>query len=117
MDVIVVEIKWIVVKGCIVVFLNENLIKQELFSVYNEYWNLMWKVIVEYDMIMCLYIGVGNLVLYVLMEMFIEVWIMMMLMLSVVGVVDWLYLSVLYEYNFKVVLFEVSIGWVFYFLE
>ncbi|BFM07762.1 amidohydrolase family protein [Halioxenophilus aromaticivorans] len=118
MKATVEEIKRISAKGCTAVSLNENPTTQNLPSIHNEYWEPMWKAIVEHDMVMCLHIGAGNPAPHASMETPIEAWITTMPMSVAVGAADWLNLSAIQRYpNMKICLSESGIGWVPYFTE
>jgi predicted TIM-barrel fold metal-dependent hydrolase len=112
------EIKRIARKGCKAVSLNENPTVQKLPSIHNDYWEPMWKAIVEHDMAICLHIGAGNPAPHASMETPIEAWISTMPISIVVGAADWLHLEALERYpNLKIALSEGGIGWIPYFLE
>lgn len=118
MKATVEEIKRIAAKGCTAVSLNENPTAQGLPSVHNEYWEPMWKAIVEHDITMCLHIGAGNPVPHASMETPIEAWITTMPMSSAIGAADWLNLSALERYpSMKIALSECGLGWIPYFME
>lgn len=118
MKATVEEIKRLADKGCTAVSLNENPTKQDLPSIHNEYWEPMWKAIVDHDFTMCLHIGAGNPAPHASMETPIEAWITTMPMSTAVGAADWLNLEALHKYpSIKIALSEASIGWIPYFLE
>jgi len=118
MDEAVKEVARIAAKGCTSVALNENPTVQGLPSIHNEYWEPLWKAIVEHDMTICLHIGAGNPAPHASMETPIEAWISTMPISIVVGAADWLHLEALERYpTLKIALSEGGIGWIPYFLE
>jgi len=118
MDATVAEVKRLSSKGVFAVSLNENPTKQGLPSIHNEYWEPLWKAIVDHDMVMCLHIGAGNPQVHASTETPIEAWIATMPISSVVGAADWLNLEVLHRYpQMKICLSECGLGWIPYFME
>ena len=118
MDATVAELKRIADMGCHAVSLSENPTKLDLPSIHNEYWNPMWKALVDNDVTTCLHIGSGNPAPIASMETPIEAWITTMPMSINVGAADWLQLKALQEYpEMRVFLSESGIGWIPYFLE
>lgn len=118
MDATVAEIKRIAAKGCTAVSLNENPTKQGLPSIHNQYWEPMWKAIVDNDITICLHIGAGNPSPHASDETPIEAWITTMPMSSAIGAADWLYLSALERYpTLRIALSECGLGWIPYFME
>lgn len=118
MDATVQEIKRLAAKGVTAVSLNENPTKQGLPSVHNEYWEPMWKAIVDANMVMCLHIGAGNPIPHASNETPIEAWIATMPMSSAVGAADWVNLEALHRYpDMRICLSECGLGWIPYFME
>lgn len=112
------EIKRLAAKGVTAVSLNENPTKQGLPSVHNEYWEPMWKAIVDANMVMCLHIGAGNPIPHASNETPIEAWIATMPMSSAVGAADWVNLEALHRYpDMRICLSECGLGWIPYFME
>jgi len=118
MKATVEEIGRIAKKGCTTVSLNENPTTQGLPSIHNEYWEPMWKAIVDNDMTICLHIGAGNPVPHASHETPIEAWITTMPLSSSVGAADWLNLAALQRYpSMRIALSECGLGWIPYFME
>jgi predicted TIM-barrel fold metal-dependent hydrolase len=118
MDATVQEIKRLAAKGVTAVSLNENPTKQGLPSVHNDYWEPMWKAIVDANMVMCLHIGAGNPIPHASNETPIEAWIATMPMSSAVGAADWVNLEALHRYpDMRICLSECGLGWIPYFME
>jgi predicted TIM-barrel fold metal-dependent hydrolase len=118
MDATIEEVRRLVSKGCTTVSINENPTTQKLPSIHNEYWEPLWKVVTDNDVVMCLHIGAGNPAPHASMETPIEAWITTMPMSISVGAADWLNLKALQRYpTMKIALSEGGIGWVPYFLE
>ncbi|MDG0980406.1 MAG: amidohydrolase family protein [Halieaceae bacterium] len=118
MKATVAEIKRMAAKGVRAVSLNENPTKQGLPSIHNEYWEPMWKTMVEHDMVMNLHIGAGNPQVHASEETPIEAWIATMPMSSAVGAADWVNLEALHRYpDMKICLSECGLGWIPYFME
>jgi predicted TIM-barrel fold metal-dependent hydrolase len=118
MEATVEELKRIAAKGCTAVSINENPTKQKLPSIHNDYWNPLWKAIVDTDITICLHIGSGNPAPHASMETPIEAWISTMPLSIAQGAADWLQLKALQDYpQMRIALSEGSIGWVPYFLE
>lgn len=118
MDATVAEVARLAAKGCTAVSINENPTIRDLPSIHNEYWEPMWKAVVDHDIAMCLHIGGGNPAPHASMETPIEAWITTMPMSICVGAADWLHLEALERYpTMKIALSEGGIGWIPYFLE
>lgn len=118
MSATVAEIKRVAKMGCTSVTLTENPTKIGLPSIHNDYWEPMWKALVENDITICLHIGSGNPQPHASDETPIEAWISTMPMSISVGAADWLQLDALNRYpDMKVFLSESGIGWIPYFLE
>ncbi|QQD17196.1 amidohydrolase family protein [Spongiibacter nanhainus] len=118
MKATVAEIERLAKKGVTAVSLNENPTVQGLPSIHNEYWEPMWKALVDHDMVTCLHIGAGNPAPHASMETPIEAWITTMPMSVSTGAADWLNLDALLRYpSMKIALSESGIGWIPYFME
>ncbi len=118
MDATVAEIERVAAMGCTSVSLTENPTRIGLPSIHNDYWEPMWKALVEHDITICLHIGSGNPAPHASMETPIEAWITTMPMSIAIGAADWLHLDALRRYpDLKIILSESGIGWVPYFLE
>jgi len=118
MDATVAEIRRVAGMGCHAVSLTENPTKIGLPSIHCDYWEPMWKALVENDVTTCLHIGSGNPTPIASMETPIEAWITTMPMSIAVGASDWLQLEALLKYpQMRVFLSESGIGWIPYFME
>jgi predicted TIM-barrel fold metal-dependent hydrolase len=118
MDATVAEIKRIADKGCTAISITENPVSQGLPSIHNEYWEPMYKAIVDADITIALHIGAGNPAPHASMESPIEAWITTMPISIAVGAADWLNLEALHRYpTMRIALSEGGIGWIPYFME
>jgi len=114
----VAEIHRLAKKGFHTVVMNENPTVQGLPSIHNDYWNPVFKAVVDTDMTIALHIGSGNPAPHASMESPIEAWISTMPMSVAQGLADWLQLEELHQYpHLRVAISEGSIGWVPYFME
>ena len=105
-------------KGFRVVQMNENPTVQGLPSIHNDYWDPIYKALVENDMTIALHIGSGNPAPHASMETPIEAWISTMPLSVAQGVADWLQLEELFQYpDMRIIVSEGSIGWVPYLME
>ncbi|MFV8816996.1 amidohydrolase family protein [Haliea sp. E17] len=118
MDATVAELKRLADLGCHAISITENPTKIGLPSIHDEYWNPMWKALVDNEITSCLHIGSGNPTPIASMDTPIEAWITTMPMSIAVGASDWLQLEALLKYpELRVFLSESGIGWVPYFME
>jgi predicted TIM-barrel fold metal-dependent hydrolase len=98
--------------------MNENPTVQGLPSIHNDYWDPMFKAIVDTDTTVALHIGSGNPAPHASMESPIEAWISTMPMSVAQGLADWLQLEELQKYpQLRIAISEGSLGWVPYFME
>lgn len=105
-------------KGFRVVQMNENPTVQGLPSIHNDYWDPIYKALVDNDMTIALHIGSGNPAPHASMETPIEAWISTMPLSVAQGVADWLQLDELFQYpDMRIIVSEGSIGWVPYLAE
>ncbi len=112
------EINRLARKGVRTVSMNENPTVQGLPSIHNDYWDPIYKAIVDNDMTIACHIGSGNPAPHASMETPIEAWISTMPMSVAQGVADWLQLEELHQYpDMRIVVAEGSIGWVPYLME
>ena len=112
------EIGRLAKKGVRTVSMNENPTVQGLPSIHNDYWNPVYKAIVDADMTIACHIGSGNPAPHASAETPIEAWISTMPMSVAQGVADWLQLEELHQYpDMRIVVAEGSIGWVPYLME
>jgi predicted TIM-barrel fold metal-dependent hydrolase len=114
----VAEIHRLAEKGFHAISMNENPTVQGLPSIHNDYWDPMFKAIVDTDMTVALHIGSGNPAPHASMESPIEAWISTMPMSVAQGLADWLQLEELQKYpQLRIAISEGSLGWVPYFME
>jgi predicted TIM-barrel fold metal-dependent hydrolase len=114
----VAEIERCAKKGFRTVSMNENPTVQGLPSIHNDYWDPIYKAIVDHDMAIALHIGSGNPAPHASMETPIEAWISTMPLSVSQGLSDWLNLEELHHYpTMRMAISEGSIGWVPYFME
>jgi len=86
--------------------------------IHNDYWDPIYKAIVDNDLTIACHIGSGNPAPHASMETPIEAWISTMPMSVAQGVADWLQLEELHQYpDMRIVVAEGSIGWVPYLME
>ena len=112
------EVNRLAKKGVRTVSMNENPTAQGLPSIHNDYWDPIYKAIVDNDMTIATHIGSGNPAPHASMETPIEAWISTMPLSVAQGVADWLQLDELHQYpNMRIVVAEGSIGWVPYLME
>ncbi len=98
--------------------MNENPTVQGLPSIHNDYWDPVFKAVVDTGMTIALHIGSGNPAPHASMETPIEAWISTMPMSVAQGLADWLQLEELHKYpQLRIAISEGSIGWVPYFME
>ena len=117
-DATVAEIHRLAKKGFRTVSMNENPTVQGLPSIHNDYWDPVFKAIVDTDMTIAQHIGSGNPAPHASMESPIEAWISTMPMSVAQGLADWLQLEELHKYpQLRIAISEGSIGWVPYFME
>ncbi len=117
-DATVAEINRCGKKGFRTVVINENPTVQGLPSIHNDYWNPVFKAIVDNDITIACHIGSGNPAPHASMETPIEAWISTMPLSVSQGLADWLQLEELHQYpTLRIAIAEGSIGWVPYFME
>jgi predicted TIM-barrel fold metal-dependent hydrolase len=98
--------------------MNENPTVQGLPSIHNDYWDPIYKAIVDTDMTIVCHIGSGNPAPHASLESPIEAWISTMPLSVAQGVADWLQLEELHKYpQLRIVISEGSVGWVPYLAE
>jgi predicted TIM-barrel fold metal-dependent hydrolase len=117
MDATVAEIERVVAKGCHAITFSDNPSLRGQPSIHNEYWNPLWKVCADNDVVINIHIGSGAQAPHASMESPIEAWITTMPISIVNSAADWLHLRALDKYPLKICLSEGGIGWIPYFLE
>jgi len=116
-DATVAEIKRIVAKGAHAITFSDNPSLKGLPSIHNEYWDKLWKVCSDNEVVINIHIGSGAQAPHASMESPIEAWITTMPISIVNSAADWLHLKALQKYPLKISLTEGGIGWIPYFLE
>jgi predicted TIM-barrel fold metal-dependent hydrolase len=112
------EIRRNVAKGCHAVVFSDNPTVRGMPSIHNAYWEPLWKVCAENEVVINLHIGSGIPAPHASMESPIEAWITTMPISIANAAADWLNLQALHRYpDLKIALSEGSIGWIPYFLE
>lgn len=112
------EINRLAKKGFRTISMNENPTVQGLPSIHSDYWDPIFKAIVDNDLTISCHIGTGNPAPHSSMETPIEAWITTMPLSVSQGLADWLQLEELHRYpNLRVSIAEGSIGWVPYLME
>lgn len=112
------EVQRLAAKGCHAVTMSDNPTMRKLPSIHSDYWEPLWKAVVECDTAICLHIGTGNISPHCSPESPIEVNIATMPMAVAFGAADWLNLSALQRYpTMKICLSESGIGWIPYLME
>jgi len=118
MSATVQEINRIAAKGCTAVSISDNPTVLGLPGIHDEYWEPMYKALVDNDIAICLHIGSGAQAPHSSPVSPIEAWITTMPISIAMSTADWLNLSALQRYpTMKVALSEGGIGWVPYLLE
>lgn len=117
-NLIVEEIKRVSKKGCHSISFTDNPSKKGLPGLHTDYWEPMWKVCADLDVVICNHIGTGNVPQHPSMESPIDAWIIGMPISVSLSAADWIHLKALQRYpNLKIALSEGGIGWIPYLLE
>jgi predicted TIM-barrel fold metal-dependent hydrolase len=116
-DATVAEIKRLVGKGCHAITFSDNPALKGLSSIHNEYWDKLWRVCADNEVVINIHIGSGAQAPHASMESPIEAWITSMPISIANSAADWLHLKALRQYPLKISLSEGGIGWIPYFLE
>jgi predicted TIM-barrel fold metal-dependent hydrolase len=118
MDETVAEIRRLVSKGCHSITFSDNPAQKGYPSIHNDYWQPLWKVCADNEVVINIHIGTGNTPPHPSMESPIDAWTIVMPMAIAVAAADWLHLKALQTHpKLKVSLSEGGIGWIPYFLE
>jgi predicted TIM-barrel fold metal-dependent hydrolase len=114
----VAEIERVSAKGCHAITFSDNPALKGLPSIHNEYWEPLWKVCTDHQVIINIHIGSGAQAAHASMESPIEAWITSMPISIANSAADWLHLKALRNYpTLKICMSEGGIGWIPYFLE
>lgn len=117
-DATVTEIERVVKKGCHAISFSDNPNAKGLPSIHNEYWEPMWKVCNDNQVVVNCHIGTGYAPPHPSMESPIDAWITGMPMSISNSAADWIQLEAFHRYpDLKMALSEGGIGWIPYFLE
>ncbi len=118
MPAAVAEVKRVVAKGCHAISFCENPTVKGCPSIHDPYWEPLWKVCAENNVVINLHIASGAGAPHASMDSPIDAWILTMPMAVANSAADWLHLTALDRYpNLKVSLSEAGIGWLPYFIE
>ena len=117
-NLMVEEIKRVVLKGCHAITFTDNPSKKNLPGLHTDYWEPLWKVCADNAVVICNHIGTGNVPQHPSMESPIDAWIIGMPISVSLSAADWLHLKALQRYpSLKIALAEGGIGWIPYLLE
>lgn len=112
------EVKRVVAKGCTSISFSDNPSLRGAPSIHDPYWEPLWQVCAENDVVINIHIGSGATAPHASMASPIDAWIVTMPISIVNSAADWLWLKALHKYpNLKIALSEGGIGWIPYFLE
>lgn len=118
MQATVDEVKRVVKKGVHSINMMDNPANRGLPSIHNEYWDPLWKVCAENEVIISMHHGTGNAAQHPSMESPVDAWITCMAMSINLALADCLHLDALNKYpNLKLALIESGVGWIPYVLE
>lgn len=118
MDETVRELKRVSALGVHAISFPDNPTKVNLPSIHNEYWEPLWKAVVDHDILINCHIGSGNAAPHASDETPIPAWITTMPISIVNAAADWLYAPMWKKYpSMRMALSEGGIGWIPYFLE
>lgn len=117
-DLVVEEIKRVLKKGCHAITFCDNPAGRGLPSIHNEYWEPLWCICNDNNVIINCHIGTGHPPPHPSMDSPIDAWITSMPIAIANSAADWLHLKALQKYpNLTISLSEGGIGWIPYFLE
>ena len=117
-ELCVAEVKRVVAKGCRAITFPDNPAAKGLQSVHDTYWEPLWDVCNDNNVVINCHIGTGSEPPHSSDLSPINAWITSMPMSIGNAAADWLHLASLNRYpNMKISLSEGGIGWIPYFLE
>lgn len=112
------EVQRVVSKGCHSITFTDNPAKKGMPSIHMDYWEPLWKVCAENEVVINIHIGSGTSAEHASNESPMDAWITGMPISIANSAADWLYLQALQRYpTLKIALSEGGIGWIPYFLE
>jgi hypothetical protein len=112
------EVKRVSKLGVHAITFPDNPTKVGLPSVHNDYWDPLWKALVDHKIVVNCHIGSGNSAPHASEDTPIPAWITTMPISIVNAAADWLYAPMWKKYpDLKMALSEGGIGWIPYFLE
>jgi predicted TIM-barrel fold metal-dependent hydrolase len=114
----VIEAKRLAAKGVHTVSLMDNPSVAGLPSIHKDYWDPLWKVLEENQIVISTHIGSGWQPPHASMDSPIDAWIVTMPIAIANATADWLFSPIFRKFpNLKIALSEGGIGWIPYFLE
>jgi predicted TIM-barrel fold metal-dependent hydrolase len=118
MQATVEEVKRVVKKGTHSINMMDNPANRGFPSIHNEYWDPLWKVCADNDVVISMHHGTGNAAQHPSTESPVDAWIICMAMSISLALADYLHLDALGKYpNLKIALIESGIGWIPYVLD
>ncbi|MDY0012567.1 MAG: amidohydrolase family protein [Rhodocyclaceae bacterium] len=117
-DACVEEATRVAKKGARTISFLDSPVSKGLPSVHSDYWDPLWKVMSDHNMVISIHIGSGAQPPYSSMDAPIDTWIVNMPMFIANATSDWLFSPVFHKFpKLKIALSEGGIGWVPYLLE
>jgi predicted TIM-barrel fold metal-dependent hydrolase len=112
------EVKRVMKKGARTINMMDNPANRGLPSIHNEYWDPLWKLCADNELIVAMHHGTGNAAQHPSMESPVDAWITCMAMSISLALADYLHLDALHKYrNLKFALIESGVGWIPYVLD
>jgi predicted TIM-barrel fold metal-dependent hydrolase len=117
-DACVAEAKRVAAKGVRTISFLDNPVAKGLPSVHSGYWDPLWEVMQENNIVISIHIGSGASAPYSSPDAPIDAWIVNMPMYIANATTDWLFSPIFKKFPaLKIALSEGGIGWVPYLLE
>lgn len=117
-DACVAEAKRVAAKGCRTISFLDSPVAKGLPSIHSGYWDPLWEVLQENNIVISIHIGSGAFVPYASTDAPIDIWIATMPMYIANATTDWLFSHVFQKFpKLKIALSEGGIGWIPYLLE